>query len=92
MRSTRAAAAVRRLGARCPGRDFMLSSTGNGLFFVSELADGAEVPLCEPLAQDDFVRAVDAMGPQPEPRRTRHDAAFERQLAAKPADGDDGPP
>lgn len=84
MRSTRAAAAVRRLGARCPERHFALSSTGNGLFFVSEMIDEREVPLCEPMAQDDFVRAVDAMGPQEVRRVTRNDAAFEKQLVRKP--------
>jgi hypothetical protein len=32
---------------------------------------------------DDFVKFVDGLGPQPEKRITKHDAAFEKQLVRK---------
>lgn len=80
MRSTRASAAVARLNGRCEGRQFMLVVTSGGLFKLRERIAGEDRLLSDALALDDFVRLVNAMGPQKEPRITKNDAAFARQL------------
>jgi hypothetical protein len=85
MRSTRAAAAVYRLNQRSPERHHVMTRTGNGLFYLCAVSEaGAEEPLCEPMMQDEFVQAVNAMGPQEVRRITKNDAAFEKQLVRKP--------
>lgn len=86
MRSTRASAAVARLHRRMPACSYAMTITGNGLFFLSARRDAGEEQLCEPMPLDDFVRAVDAMGPQQTRRITKSDAAFEKQLVRKPTD------
>lgn len=84
MRSTRASAAISRLNARCPDQHYMLSNTGNGMFYLS-LQDGdAEKTMCEPMPLDEFVAFVNSLGPQQARRITRNDAAFEKQLLRKP--------
>lgn len=85
MRSTRASAAVARLNRRSEGRHFLLVITGNGLFKLREQADGEDKLLSDALPLDDFVRFVDAMGPQKAPRMTKNDAAFAQQLLKKPS-------
>lgn len=83
MRSTRATAAVARLNQRSEGRQYQMAMTGNGLFLLRErLADG-EKEVCPAMPLDDFVKAVNALGPQPAPRITKNDAAFARQLVKK---------
>jgi len=84
MRSTRAAAAVHRLNARVADKHYVMSSTGSGLFFLGEQKeDGSDSPVCEPMALDDFVTYVNALGPQLVRRMTKNDVAFEKQLVKK---------
>lgn len=80
-RSTRASAAVDRLKRRTGQAGYSMARTGDGLFFLAE-RPGAP-PLCAPLELDAFVAFVDGLGPQVQPRISRHDAAFERQLVKK---------
>ena len=84
MRSTRAAAAVARLNRRCPDQHHTMTRTSDDRYYLSLQLDSGEQQLCEPLAQDDFVRTVDALGPQQVRRITKNDAAFEKQLVKKP--------
>ncbi len=84
MRSTRATAAVARLNRRSEGRHYLMVMTGSGLFQLRERVGGGEKELSEALPLDDFVRFVDAQGPQQAPRITKNDAAFARQLVRKP--------
>jgi hypothetical protein len=83
MRSTRAASAVARLTARTPGRDFVLTNTRDGLFFLSEWIGEETVRLTEPCALDDFVKLVNGMGPQVVKRLTKNDISFQKQLVKK---------
>ena len=83
MRSTRATAALSRLNARCPGQHYTLSSTGNGLFFLSFQSGESEQQACEPMPLDEFVIFVNSLGPQQVRRVTKNDAAFEKQLVRK---------
>ena len=84
MRSTRATAAVARLNKRSEGRHYLMVMTGSGLFLLRERVDGGDRDVSEALPLDDFVRFVDAQGPQQAPRITKNDAAFARQLVRKP--------
>jgi hypothetical protein len=84
MRSTRASAAVARLNRRSEGRQYVMALTGNGLFKLRERNEGAEKEVSEALDQDDFVRFVNALGPQEIKRVTKNDAAFALQLIRKP--------
>ena len=83
MRSTRATAAVARLNARSEGRRYQMVLTGDGLFKLSEQSGSGNTPLTDALPLDDFVRLVDAMGPQKVHRITKNDAAFAKQLVRK---------
>jgi hypothetical protein len=85
MRSTRASAAVSRLNTRCPDQHYMLSNTGNGLFFLSLQNGDVEEQVCAPMPLDEFVTHVNQLGPQQARRVTKNDAAFEKQLVRKPA-------
>jgi hypothetical protein len=84
MRSTRASAAVARLNRRSAGRLYLMAMTGSGLFVLRERIDGQDKDLSAALPLDDFVRFVDAQGPQEAPRITKNDAAFAKQLLRKP--------
>ena len=84
MRSTRASAAIARLNRRSDGRNYLMAMTGSGLFVLREQVDGQDKDVSQALPLDDFVRFVDAQGPQQAPRITRNDAAFARQLVRKP--------
>jgi hypothetical protein len=84
MRSTRATAAVARLNQRSAGRHYLMVLTGGSLFLLRERVAGGDQDVSTALALDDFVRFVDALGPQKAPRITKNDAAFARQLARKP--------
>ena len=55
----------------------------NGLIKLRERVDGADTELSTALLLDDFVKLVDAMGPQKTPRITKSEAAFLRQLVKK---------
>jgi hypothetical protein len=83
MRSTRATAAVARLNNRSEGHHYQMALTGSGLFQLRERVEGVDQVLSEALSLDDFVRFVDALGPQKKPRITKSDAAFARQLVRK---------
>ena len=84
MRSTRATAAVARLNNRSKDHVYAMTQTGAGLFYLSERMDESVRRVSEAMALDDFVRFVDAMGPQEVRRVTKNDAAFARQLGKKP--------
>ena len=66
MRSTRASAAIARLNRRSEGRNYLMAMTGSGLFLLRERVDGQDKDVSEALPLDDFVRFVDAQGPQPD--------------------------
>jgi hypothetical protein len=57
--------------------------TGNGLFSLREQLDSGDQSLGEALPLDDFVRFVNAQGPQEVLRVTKNDAAFAKQLVRK---------
>ncbi|MDP3539661.1 MAG: hypothetical protein Q8S26_13265 [Azonexus sp.] len=83
MRSTRATAAVARLNQRSEGHLYLMVLTGSGQFMLRERIDGVDKVLSEALSLDDFVRFVDATGPQKVHRITKNDAAFAKQLVRK---------
>jgi hypothetical protein len=84
MRSTRASAAIARLNRRSEGRNYLMAMTGSGLFQLRERVDGQDKDISEALPLDDFVRFVNAQGPQEVKRVTKNDAAFAKQLVRKP--------
>jgi hypothetical protein len=84
MRSTRASAAIARLNRRSEGRNYLMAMTGSGLFQLRERVDGQDKDISEALPLDDFVRFVNAQGPQEVKRVTKNDAAFAKQLIRKP--------
>ncbi len=84
MRSTRATFAVARLNERSAGRDYRLVVLSGGLFELRERIADVEQPVSGALVLDEFVRFVDAHGPQKALRVTKNDAAFARQLVRKP--------
>lgn len=61
----------------------MLVLTGSGLFKLRERSEHGENDISGELSLDDFVRFVDALGPQKAPRITKNDAAFAKQLVKK---------
>lgn len=83
MRSTRATAAVARLNERCAGHHYLMALTSDGRFQLRERTAAGEQTLSDALPLDDFVRLVNAMGPQKVVRITKHDAAFAKQLLKK---------
>jgi hypothetical protein len=85
MRSTRASAAVARLNARSK-EQYVMTRTGDGLFFIAARGEGGAARVTDPLPLDAFVRLVDAMGPQQARRMTRNDIAFRKQLVKKPVE------
>ncbi|PKO48391.1 MAG: hypothetical protein CVU31_05570 [Betaproteobacteria bacterium HGW-Betaproteobacteria-4] len=82
-RSTRAAAAVARLNERSASRQYVMAMTGDGQFVLRERTSEGLQEICAALPLDDFVKAVNALGPQVVPRVTKNDAAFARQLVKK---------
>jgi hypothetical protein len=83
MRSTRATAAIARLNARSEGRHYTMAISSNGRIALRERVDGVNKELSAALTLDDFVKLVDSMGPQKEPRITKSEAAFLKQLVKK---------
>lgn len=83
MRSTRATAAVTRLNQRSEGRHYLLVMTGDGQFILRERLPGGDQDVAPALQLDDFVKLVNATGPQVTARITKNDAAFARQLVRK---------
>ena len=84
MRSTRATAAVERLNARSTDLRYSMVRTADELFYLTQNV-GMAVPirLSEAFALDDFVRFVNAYGPQKPRRISKLDVAFEKQLQKK---------
>ena len=84
MRSTRAVGAVERLKARSGVAGYTMMVLPQGLFHLA-LRDAAGIPqkLGMPLPLDDFVKFVDAYGPQKPQRISKLDVAFEQQLRRK---------
>ncbi|MFZ2267078.1 MAG: hypothetical protein WAV95_05825 [Azonexus sp.] len=82
-RSTRATAAVARLNERSAGRHYLMVMTGDGLFALRERTAEGLQEVCAALPLDDFVKAVNGLGPQVVPRVTKNDAAFAKQLVKK---------
>ena len=80
-RSTRASTAVERLKQRTGNNLYSMARTGDGHFYLSE-APGSP-PLCPPMELDDFVNFVTGLGPQEQPRISKNDLAFEKQLVKK---------
>lgn len=84
MRSTRATAAVERLKQRSGNQQFSMVRSADGLFCLVQ-NNGAEAAstLSDKLELDDFVRFVNAYGPQTPRRVSKLDVAFEKQLIKK---------
>ncbi|MDB5852472.1 MAG: hypothetical protein JWR22_513 [Herminiimonas sp.] len=81
MRSTRASAAVDRLKRRSEDAHYSMSLEANGLIRLAHTAeDGTLEMLSAALEQDEFVRFVNAFGPQTPQRVSKLDVAFEKQL------------
>jgi len=84
MRSTRATAAIERLKSRSENNLYSMVRTNDELFYLVLNSDsGPSAPLSASLPQDEFVKFVDAFGPQKPRRVTKFDAAFEKQLVKK---------
>lgn len=83
MRSTRATTAVARLNSRSKENCYAMAQTGASLFYLNERIDGVDQRVSDNLFLDDFVRFVNALGPQQVRRITKNDAAFARQLVKK---------
>jgi hypothetical protein len=83
VRSTRATAAVARLNERSEGHRYLMVMTGDGKFVLRERLDGGDQEVIAASTLDDFVRLVDATGPQKVPHMTKNDEAFARQLTKK---------
>ena len=83
MRSTRTTAAVARLNQRSEGPRYILVILSNGLFKLQAQTGEDEKQTSEALSLDDFVRFVNAIGPQKIRRITKNDAAFAKQLVRK---------
>jgi len=50
---------------------------------VDRLKQRTGNPLCAPMELDDFVTFVKGLGPQEQPRMSKNDIAFEKQLVRK---------
>lgn len=85
MRSTRASAAVDRLKRRSENPFYSMSIRSDGTFVLMLASDDASAPVAqgEPLPMDEFVKFVDAFGPQKPRRVSKLDVAFEAQLAKR---------
>lgn len=83
MRSTRASAALERLKRRSGDNRYSMVRSAAGLFHLVQKAEGGAARIGEPLPLDEFVRFVDAYGPQTPRRATKADLAFEKQLIKK---------
>lgn len=57
--------------------------TGSGLFKLRERVDNVDKELSGNLSLDEFVQLVNSLGPKKEPRITKSEAAFAKQLVKK---------
>ncbi|WJF89566.1 hypothetical protein QS306_10660 [Paraburkholderia bonniea] len=80
MRTTRAIHAVERLKSRSGHPYYAAISLPGGLFYLADKAAEAPAKLSGPLALDEFVKFVDAFGPQKPRRASKLDLAFEAQI------------
>jgi len=84
MRSTKASTAIARLNRRTENSMYLMGATGGGLFYLMRTAEtGVTETLSEPMGLEEFVRFVDAYGPQKPRKISKLDAAFEKQLIRK---------
>lgn len=84
MRSTKASGAIGRLNRRTKNSMYLMGATGRGLFYLMRTAEtGATETLSAPMSLEEFVRFVDAYGPQKPKKISKLDAAFEKQLTRK---------
>ncbi len=83
MRSTRASAALERLKRRSGDQRYSMVRSADGLFHLVQKVEGVTTRIGEALPLDEFVRFVDAFGPQTPRRATKADLAFEKQLIKK---------
>ena len=80
MRTTRAIHAVERLKTRSCNPRFAAISLSGGLFYLVDKSGGVDQKVSEPLPLDDFVKFVDAFGPQKPRKASKLDVAFEAQI------------
>lgn len=84
MRSTKASAAIKRLNERDTSYRYSMVITGSGLFQLMRAAPGAVAEkISDALPLDEFVDFVNGLGPRKQARISKHDAAFEKQLAKR---------
>ncbi|MGF6570746.1 hypothetical protein ABH945_002857 [Paraburkholderia sp. GAS333] len=80
MRTTRAIHAVERLKTRSANPQFAAISLSGGLFYLVDKSSGVDRKVSDPLTLDDFVKFVDAFGPQKPRKASKLDIAFEEQI------------
>ncbi|KVE03648.1 hypothetical protein [Burkholderia anthina] len=80
MRTTKATHAVERLKTRSGNPQFAAVAMAGGLFYLVDRSGGTAEKRCEPLPLDDFVKFVDAFGPQKPRKASKLDLAFEAQI------------
>lgn len=80
MRTTKAIHAVERLKTRSGNSRFAAISLSGGLFYLVDKSGGTDQKVSDPLPLDDFVKFVDAYGPQKPRRVSKLDLAFEEQI------------
>ncbi|MBB5403567.1 hypothetical protein AB3X96_14030 [Paraburkholderia sp. BR13439] len=80
MRTTRAIHAVERLKTRTGNPRFAAISLSGGLFYLVDKSTGVDQKVSDPLTLDDFVKFVDAYGPQKPRKASKLDIAFEAQI------------
>ena len=80
MRTTRAIHAVERLKTRTGNPRFAAISLSGGLFYLVDKSSGVDQKVSDPLTLDDFVKFVDAYGPQKPRKASKLDIAFEAQI------------
>ncbi len=84
MRSTRASNALARLKSRSGNDSYSMQIAPNGTFSLLQVDVNGQIQvLSAALELDDFVRLVDATGPQKPKKISKLDVAFEKQLVKK---------
>ena len=84
MRSTRASNALARLKRRTGNERYSMQIAANGTFCLLEAQDdGQMTALSSALELDEFVRFLNATGPQTPKKISKLDVAFEKQLVKK---------
>lgn len=87
MRTTRASSAVERLKQRSGNPQYAMLLAPSGHFALVDNAADPPARLCDWMELDDFVRFVNAQGPQTPKRVSKLDVAFEKQLTRRPPKG-----